>query len=95
MPKLQRMEYVTLVLLVGLCFAAIALGSGSKQTDEIARISVEDARKSVDAGQALLVCAYDDETCRDKMLQGALLRSEFETKVAGLDKDQEIIFYCG
>ena len=62
---------------------------------ESIRITPEETRKKVTAGTALLVCAYeDDERCRQMHLQGAMLFSEFKSKLAELPKDQEIIFYC-
>jgi hypothetical protein len=35
---------------------------------DIARLSVEDARREAVAGRALLVCAYGDERCREVAL---------------------------
>ena len=59
------------------------------------RITPEETRQKAVAGTALLVCAYeDDERCRQMHLQGAMLFSEFKSKLAELPKDQEIIFYC-
>ena len=59
------------------------------------RITTEETRQKVTAGTALLVCAYeDDERCRQMHLQGAMLFSEFTSKLPALPKDQEIIFYC-
>lgn len=62
---------------------------------DVSRISVEEARRTVGAGRALLVCAYDDEQkCSKINLQGALNMGQFASRVATLPKDQEIIFYC-
>ena len=62
---------------------------------EIQRISVEDAHKRVDAGQALLVCAYDDEArCRMIDLAGSVPLTTLQPQVGSLPKNQEIIFYC-
>ena len=61
----------------------------------IERISVEEARAEVLAGNAILVCAYSDKQCEGKMLEGALTRRELEEKLPSLSKDQEIILYCG
>jgi hypothetical protein len=59
------------------------------------RISVEDARQKIDAGAALLVCAYDDdEKFRNNNLQGAISLNDFRTKLPSLSTEQEIIFYC-
>lgn len=62
---------------------------------EAERISPEVVNQKIKAGTALLVCAYDDEDkCRTMHLQGALLPSQFKSKLPLLSKDQEIIFYC-
>jgi hypothetical protein len=62
---------------------------------EVARIPVEEAQKKIKAGQALLVCAYEDEAkCRTFNLDGSISLTSFESKVGSLPKGQEIIFYC-
>lgn len=59
------------------------------------RITPEEARTKVQHGDALLVCAYDDqEKCRDLHLEGAIDMQELQEKLPDLDKEQEIIFYC-
>jgi hypothetical protein len=96
MLKLQSSGCIATALLVGLLLLALtAAASGTKQAGEIERIGVEEALNRVESGQALLVCAYDDAACGDKLLSRALLRSEFEKKAPTLDKAQQIIFYCG
>jgi hypothetical protein len=61
---------------------------------EIVRISVDDARRAAAAGRALLVCAYDDERCRQVSLEGSIPLSTLAARAATLPKDQPIIFYC-
>ena len=62
---------------------------------ETIRISPQEARQKVTAGQALLVCAYDDaEKFKTNHLEGALSFSELRSKLPGLAKTQEMIFYC-
>jgi hypothetical protein len=62
---------------------------------DIARISVEQAHQKVDAHQALLVCAYDDEAkCRMVNLEGSISLTSFQSRVESLPKTQEVIFYC-
>ena len=59
------------------------------------RISPQEARQKVTAGQALLVCAYDDtEKFKANHLEGALSFSELRSRLSGLAKNQEMIFYC-
>ena len=62
--------------------------------DQVERVEVERAREAVEAGRALLVCAYDDAKCARIRLDGAITVRELEQRAASLPKDQEIIFYC-
>jgi hypothetical protein len=62
--------------------------------EQVQRVSVEDARQAVEAGRALLVCAYDDAKCASMRLEGSMTVRELEQRAASLPKDQEIIFYC-
>ena len=62
---------------------------------EIARIDVAEARRKVEAGQAVLVCAYDDEAkCGRMKLAGSITLAELRVRVPSLPKSQELIFYC-
>jgi len=62
---------------------------------EVARITPQEAHARVSAGQALLVCAYEDPTRFAALrLEGAISIQEFRTRRARLPRDQEIIFYC-
>jgi hypothetical protein len=62
---------------------------------DVSRIGVEEARRKVTAGGALLVCAYDDEEkCNKANLEGSISMGQFASRVATLPKEQEIIFYC-
>jgi hypothetical protein len=59
------------------------------------RMSPEQAYQNVKAGQAILVCGYDDEATFQKMrLDMAISFDEFRRRLPTLPKDQEIIFYC-
>jgi rhodanese-related sulfurtransferase len=59
------------------------------------RIAPKEAYEKVKAGQALLVCGYeDDEKFRAMRLEMAVPFSEFEKMQPSLPKDREIIFYC-
>ena len=59
------------------------------------RISVDEARRKVTGGDALLVCAYADESKCDRLkLEGALSLGEFQAREATLPRDQPIVFYC-
>ena len=57
------------------------------------RIDVQQARRDMNAGKALLVCAYDEPEKSEKYrLTNALTLAEIQE--ANLAKDREIIFYC-
>jgi len=59
------------------------------------RIGVEEARRKVSSGEALLVCAYGDEAkCGSIRLEGSTTLTELQSRLGSLPKDREIIFYC-
>jgi hypothetical protein len=61
---------------------------------DVQRISAQEAHKKVEAKQALLVCAYEDEAkCRMVNLEGSISMTSFKSRVGSLAKTQEIIFY--
>jgi len=63
--------------------------------DDVPRITPEQARRKVQAGQALLVCAYEDDAKYQSLkLEGSMSLHELEKKLPALARDQEIIFYC-
>lgn len=60
-----------------------------------ARIAPKEAYDKVKAGQALLVCGYEDEEKFKAMrLEMAVSFDEFQKMLPALPKDKEIIFYC-
>lgn len=59
------------------------------------RIDPQETRRKVESGEALLVCAYDDESkCSQMHLEGAIHLQELEEKLPEIPKDKELIFYC-
>ena len=59
------------------------------------RIGVDEARRKTSAGDALLVCGYEDDAkCARIRLDGAITLPELEARSATTSKDREIIFYC-
>jgi len=85
---------LTAFLLMGACATAQQPAGGNTMA-EPPRISAAEAYQKVKAGTALLVCAYpEDETFKKMQLEGAISLKEFESRLSGLKKDQEIIFYC-
>ena len=58
------------------------------------RVTAEDVYGKLKSGEALLVCAYEDEMRFKAMqLEGAISLNDFRSKLSSLPKDQEIIFY--
>lgn len=73
-----------------------AEGKGGTAMNDILRITPEEARRKVLAGEALLVCAYNsDEKFQLLHLEGAIPLSELRQQQATLPRSREIIFYCG
>ena len=59
------------------------------------RMGPEEAYQKVKSGEAILVCAYDDEaTFQEMRLDMAISLGEFQKRLPTIPKDQEIIFYC-
>lgn len=59
------------------------------------RIGPEEAYRHVKAGEALLVCGYEDEeTFKTMRLDMAMSFGEFQKRLPTIPKEQEIIFYC-
>jgi hypothetical protein len=58
-------------------------------------ISAQQAYQRAKSGEALLVCAYEnDEKFARFQLEGAIPLSEFQKKIDSIDPGTEIIFYC-
>jgi len=65
------------------------------QPDQVERIGVEEARREVESGRALLVCAYDDESkCRQLRLENAVTLHDLQRRVDSVPRNQALIFYC-
>ncbi len=62
--------------------------------DTIDRIQPQEAKRLVEQGSAMLICAYEDQRCKDLLLNGAMLRSEFESKLPAAARNETLIFYC-
>jgi len=59
------------------------------------RVRPEEIRGKVQSGEALLVCAYDDdEKFRANHLEKALSLRQFNELQPTLPKTKEIVFYC-
>ena len=65
------------------------------QPDQVERIGVEEARREVESGRALVVCAYDDESkCRQLRLENAVTLHDLQRRVDSVPRNQTLIFYC-
>ncbi len=61
----------------------------------VKRITVEEAYKKISSGEALFVCAYEEEAKYETFkLQFSIPIQEFRSMRKNLHKDREIIFYC-
>jgi hypothetical protein len=59
------------------------------------RVSVAEARARSRSGNAILVCAYEDEDkCQRMRLEGARTLAELESMLPTLPEHQPIFFYC-
>jgi hypothetical protein len=53
------------------------------------------AREKVQAGEATLVCAYEEvEKCNKLLLDGAIPMAQLRASLKSRNKDEELIFYC-
>ena len=62
---------------------------------KVPRIPAAPTRRKVEAGEALLVCAYEERAKFDAVhLEGALSLQEFQARRQELPRAQEVVFYC-
>jgi hypothetical protein len=65
------------------------------RSEDIERVAVDEARREVESGRALLVCAYDDkEQCRKLRLENAVSLHDLQRRVESVPRNQTLIFYC-
>lgn len=58
------------------------------------RVSAKEVHGKLQSGQALLVCAYENDVkFRQAALDGAVSFSEFERRKTSLPRDLEVVFY--
>lgn len=62
---------------------------------DVERVSAVDIRPGVQAGEIMLVCAYDsDDKFHRNHLEGGISLSDFKGQVSQLSKDANLVFYC-
>ena len=62
---------------------------------DIERIPPEEAIEKVAQGEALLVCAYEDEEkCRALGIEESLTLEDLERMLPSLSRDRVLVFYC-
>lgn len=63
--------------------------------NKVNRVSAAEVAPRIKAGEALLVCAYDDDDAyRTMRLEGAISYRQFLAQKPNLDRRKEIILYC-
>ena len=63
--------------------------------NEVPRVTPEEIYPQLQSGEALLVCAYDDEAKFQRhQLAGAMSLAAFQSLRPSLPRDREIVFYC-
>jgi len=94
-PNMKITSFLRLSAVLLLAFlVATSCAAPKGSPTAIERIDVMKARKMVRSGDAILVCSYDDDRCKGMLLEDAILKSEFESRLPSLPKTQPIIFYC-
>ena len=82
-----------LLALAALSLAGACAGPG--RAEQMPRISPTDAHERVEKNHALLVCAYEKKACPGTHLAGAITLEDLESRLPGLSRDQDLIFFCG
>ncbi|MFT3744262.1 MAG: rhodanese-like domain-containing protein [Pyrinomonadaceae bacterium] len=86
------------VAIIGACAQKAQLAEYKKYKDasEVPKISVQDAKKEVDAGTAIIIDSRGDAAYKNERIAGSIsISSATETdKVAKLPKDKKLIVYC-
>jgi len=63
--------------------------------DEVLRMPPDEVRSRVQAGEALLVCAYEDDAKYAGLkLEGSISMHELQKRLPTLPAGQELVFYC-
>lgn len=75
------------------------MGDGNRRPDitspeGVPRVDPEDVYDKVQKGEALLVCAYEDNRWKTVNLKGSIPVSQLAEALKTRDKDVEIVFYC-
>lgn len=61
----------------------------------VPKIEPREAQQRLARGEAVLVCAYDDEErCRGLRLEGALTLGELQAREEDLREERDVVFYC-
>ena len=63
--------------------------------NDVPRITPQEARPRIVTGEALLVCAYEDDAKFQALrLEGAIPYSTFAAQLGSITRSRELIFYC-
>jgi len=59
------------------------------------RVSAQEVREKTHSGDAMLVCAYDDDAkCKEFNLEDSMTLTKFKSASEEMDKSKEVFFYC-
>lgn len=108
LTKYWRRSVKNKIAILGLFLFSVALLAGCTQKAQLAeykkltdatqvpKVSVQDAKKDVDAGNAIIIDSRGTDAFKSERIAGALnISSASETeKIAKLPKDKKIIIYC-
>jgi rhodanese-related sulfurtransferase len=63
--------------------------------NDVTRVTPEEIQPRLQSGEAILVCAYEDEAKFQRLrLPGAISLAAFKSLQPTLPQDREIVFYC-
>ena len=63
--------------------------------NSVPRVTPQEVHPRVLTGEALLVCAYEDDArFRAQHLAGAISYNAFIANLAGISRSRELVFYC-
>jgi len=66
-----------------------------KRPSQVVRIGPQATWTKVQAGEALIICAYEKPgKCDDVALQGSISQDDLLGRINDVPKDRELIFYC-
>ena len=89
-------SFISIALLLLLCAFTGVSARQAQQGDGVPRITLEEARKALDAGKAILVDVRDEASYKFSHAKGALWIpvNDIVKRMGELPRDKMIIAYC-